>query len=409
MVFLRLMSNRRFWLLWFGQTVSVLGDWFNVVALRSFVYGRTGSSSALGLLGVIQALPAVLLGLPAGVLVDRWDRRTIMIQADLVRGCLMLWLSVSTNVVHAYWITLVVGIATLLFEPARGALLPNIVDKDSLLEANAWLEGSYTAAKLVGPAAAGFVIPWGGASLAFRLNALSFFASAIALAMMGAVPLASAGAGPRGRRVIADVGYVWSFVRRSPVLSAVFQTVAGTSFGSGCINVLLLVYSHELLQMGDRGYGILVSAIGAGMVVGVLITKRLAESCRREMMFAAAVLVTGALFGLIGLTSMASIALTAVFLGGIGYGMSSVTGQTLLQQWSPDEVRGRVLALVRSAMQSASLVSAMVAGLLADRFGVGAVLVTAGVLVTCSGLLGFMRLRCQVPCGMAHSPPAGDP
>ena len=153
-------GNRDFRLLWFGQVVSQLGDWFNYVALYALLFELTGSATVVASLMVVQILPIALVGPTAGVAVDRFDRRRIMIAADVARGVTvlgLLFVRSASMVWLAYVITGIVVAAAGFFEPARSATVPSIVRREDLVSANAVSTGTWSAMLAIGASLGGLV------------------------------------------------------------------------------------------------------------------------------------------------------------------------------------------------------------------------------------------------------------
>ena len=177
--------NRNFRLLWFGQLVSQLGDWFNTVAVYALLYELTGSATAVAAMMVVQFLPIAIVGPVAGVIVDRHDRRRIMIGADLVRGVAILGL-LFADTASTVWIAYAaIGVSVAaqgFFEPARSSTIPMVVDRADLLTANALSTASWSAMLAVGASLGGLVTALVGRDAAFLINSLSFFLSAVLIA-----------------------------------------------------------------------------------------------------------------------------------------------------------------------------------------------------------------------------------
>src|SRR5205814_5352883 len=191
-----LRTNRNFRLLFIGQTISQLGDWFNAVAVYALLLDLTGSATAVAWMMIVQFLPVAVVGPMAGVVVDRVDRRRLMIAADLVRGCLILGL-LAVRTADQVWIAyavmaLTVG-ASAFFEPARTATIPNITSDEELLPANALASATWSAMLAAGASIGGLVTAIAGRNVAFTINAASFFWSAlfIVLTRYDATPAAA--------------------------------------------------------------------------------------------------------------------------------------------------------------------------------------------------------------------------
>jgi MFS family permease len=176
-----LRRNRNFRLLYIGQTVSQLGDWFNAVAVYALLLDLTGSATAVAWMLVVQFMPVAIISPLAGVVVDRIDRRRLMIAADIARGVLILGLLLVRRV-DQVWIAYAVMAATVsasaFFEPARTATIPNITTAEELLPANALASATWSAMLALGASIGGIVTAVLGRNVAFAVNAASFFASA---------------------------------------------------------------------------------------------------------------------------------------------------------------------------------------------------------------------------------------
>src|SRR6478672_646389 len=177
-----LRTNRNFRLLYLGQAISQLGDWFNSVAVFALLLDLTGSATAVAWMMIVQFLPMAIVGPLAGVVVDRVDRKRLMIAADLFRGAMILGLLLvrrREEVWIAYVVTTVCVSAQAFFEPARTATIPNVTSADELMPANALSSATWSAMLAAGASIGGLVTALSGRNVAFVLNAASFFASAI--------------------------------------------------------------------------------------------------------------------------------------------------------------------------------------------------------------------------------------
>ncbi|MBA3948450.1 MAG: MFS transporter, partial [Acidobacteria bacterium] len=173
--------NRNFRLLWFGQLVSQLGDWFNTVAVYALLYEITGSATAVAGMMVVQFLPIAVVGPMAGVVVDRLDRRRIMIGADIVRGVAVLGLLLADSASTVWIAYAAIGVsvaATGFFEPARSSAIPMVVAREDLVPANALSTASWSAMLAIGASLGGAVTALAGRDVAFVVNSISFFLSA---------------------------------------------------------------------------------------------------------------------------------------------------------------------------------------------------------------------------------------
>ncbi|HEX5149407.1 MAG TPA: MFS transporter, partial [Candidatus Limnocylindrales bacterium] len=276
--YVRLAQNGSFGALWVGQLVSLFGDRVHQIALAFLVLGTTNSAIAVALTFVAATLPNLVFGPLAGVLVDRWDQKRVMVASDLLRAVLVLLLPVAAewNVVAVYPLVFAVTTISIFFRPARTAVIPRIVRDDELVAANSSIWLGETIADVIGyPLATLFVSFLGGSFvLAFWLDAASYAASALLIITMS-IPaalrtVAAALPGLRGLR--DDLVGGWRFLHDDAVLRAnTIQAVVG-QFAIGVTIALMAVYARDALVSGafdeKARYGFIEAAIGFGNLLG---------------------------------------------------------------------------------------------------------------------------------------------
>ena len=180
-----LAENRNYRLLWFGQIVSQLGDWFNSVAIYALLLELTGNATSVALMIIVQFLPMAVIGPVAGVVVDRVNRRRLMIATDVLRGLAVLVLLTVRRPDQVWLVYVVMGAVvsmTAFFEPARTAVIPNLTTRANLLTANALSSATWSAMLAIGAGVGGVVTALFGRNVAFLVNAVSFLASAVIIA-----------------------------------------------------------------------------------------------------------------------------------------------------------------------------------------------------------------------------------
>jgi len=382
-----LLSERRFLLLLLGQTVSTTGDWLASIALLVFAYQRTGSGLAVGAMGFSQALPAAVLGLLAGVLVDRWDRRRTMIGCDVARAVLTLALATLPPLPLAFGAAAGLSVFGLLFGPAYEATIPNLVPEKKLVAANALETTSRQVLVLVGPALGALVVGLWGPGMALLLDGVSFLASAASVAA----------AAPRDRPVVfgarsvdlnlgrafAD-GLGFTFSRRAVRSFVVIDACRGLGLGS--IVALSPVFTSRALGLPPEAGGYLISASGAGMLGGSLLAGLLGQRWPAGWLLAGGMLANGLGHVLFALTpDFASAAVLSVLIGA-ALAPSGIARRTLLQVIVPDALRGRVFGVLTATFNLSSLVSMAAGGALADVVGIREVRALAGLVIVAGGV-----------------------
>ncbi|HYY57840.1 MAG TPA: MFS transporter [Pyrinomonadaceae bacterium] len=440
-----LKGNADFRRLWMGQVISEIGDWLNniaVLALTIQLAGHGREGLAIAVYAIARHLPLFVFGPVAGVVVDRVDRRRVMIAADLARALLALGF-IAAGARLALPLIYVTGASlfavSAFFNAAKRASVPNIVrSAEELLGANS-LSASTTAATIaVGSALGGIVATFAGRNTVFVLNAATFIVSAEMIrriraqtrrsraeheAKQGAQPVKNArdrqndadsvSSGSRSRpsfqavarRALVDFREGLRYVRSNQVLSAIFIVAAGWGLGNGAARALYSLFGARLglaeaasfvARPTDFGISVLFVAMGLGGVIGAPIARRfnsasgdsLGSRMGRSMIFDGCGL---ALFSL--MPSLWSAALVLVARE-INFAIWWTAQQTIIMTRTDDRYGGRVFASYETLTTLMMVGSMLAAGAAADTFGIRPVAATGGMLIALSGLLWFlMRSR----------------
>jgi MFS family permease len=399
--FVRLAVNGSFSALWTGQLISLLGDRVNQVALAALVYGTTNSAIAGSLTFVAATLPNLLFGPLAGVLVDRWDQKRVLIVSDLLRAGIVVFIpvSVSFNVVLAYPLVFLLTTVSIFFRPARTAVIPRVVHEDELMTANSATWMSETLADVVGYPLAGLFVAFLGSalSLAFWLDSVSYVASALLVVVVVIPPVVrsvgSVAPIPGLAGIRDDLASGWRFLRGEPVLLAnTLQAVVGQLTGGATI-ALAPFYAKVVLRLDSldwtAAYAFIEMAIGVGNLLGGFVIGLLgARIAKGRMVIAGYVALGLAVMGL-GLTTNLGLALGMAFAMGVSNMVFVIPTQTLFQERTPGDMIGRVVGFRFSAVFGAMTFAMAASGILGDAVGVGPVLVVFGVITVAAGLAGL--------------------
>ena len=398
--YVRLALNGSFSALWFGQLISSFGDRVHQVAVAFLVLGLTGSPIAVSGVFLAAFLPNLILGPVAGVLVDRWDRREVMVVSDLLRAAAVLLIPVAAaaNVLLVYPLVFAVTCVTIFFRPARTAVMPLIVGEDELMAANSATWVGETLADVVGyPIAGLFVAFLGGAlALAFWLDAATYVASAVLIATM-AIPAVARAAGTAVggiRGVLSDLLEGWRFLRGSAVLLA--NTIQGTvaQVTVGTTIVLTPIYAAEVLARGSldgsTAYAFLETAVGVGNLVGGFVVGLVGARLAKGRMVIAGFVMYGLFVIGLGLTGQVPLAIGLMAGCGVANVVFVIPSQTMFQELTPPNLLGRAVSL-RFALVTASMTAGMaLAGVLAETAGVTTVIAASGVVTVAAGLAGLL-------------------
>ena len=381
-----LAGNRNYRLLWIGQIVSQLGDWFNSVAIYALLLELTGNATSVALMIIVQFLPMAVIGPVAGVVVDRVNRRRLMIGTDILRGILILVLLIVRRADQVWIVYLVMGATvslTAFFEPARTAVIPNVTSRAQLLTANALSSATWSAMLAIGAGAGGIVTALFGRNAAFLVNAISFFASAVVIARTAFNADPPEVKRPAGWASITGIGDLIEgirYVRSDRHVAALMLVKAGWGIAGGVL-LLMTVMGQRVFPVGGSaaaGIGVLYAARGIGAGIGPVLARAWLGQQPDEMRRAIApsyVLV--ALFYLmlswsttIGLASVAVIGAHAA--GSVLWVFSTV----LLQLSVPDRFRGRVFSAELALLMIVSALSSFVCGYALDTWGLSPFLLT---------------------------------
>lgn len=375
-------DNRNFRKLWCAQIVSELGDWFYWLAIYSLLLELTGRASSVGLAVVLQVLPIVFVGPTSGVINDRLRRKRVMIAADLARMCIvacMLLVRSPSTVWLVYVLLFGETIMVGFFEPARNAVIPNIVGED-ILAANTLSSTTWSFNLAVGSALGGLVAVWLGREAVFVLNALSFLASAAFIRGMQFAEPHTAAAPPLRARDLVDFSPVLEGIRYIRQDARLFTTLfvkMGLGF-MGANNVILPLLGERVFpvrvaglspQRGAMlGMSLLLGARGTGAIIGPLTAGAWARGQHARLRAGILFGFVLAALGYVGVGAAPSVwlAIAAVILAHAGGSTIWVFSTTLLQTYTEDRFRGRVFSAELSLFTITIAASGYLAGLAMD-------------------------------------------
>jgi MFS family permease len=366
-----LRRNRAFRRLWYAQIVSQLGDWLDSIALYALLYRITGSAQAVGGLLVAQFLPSALVGLWAGVLIDRLPRKWVMIAADLGRALLVLpflFVHDAGDVWIVYLCTVLKVALTTFFEPARTAAIAAVAAPEELVAANGISGATWSAVLALGGALGGLVAGALGVAAAFLLDSASFLLSA---ALIWRVPIHEPHLDGRVRHnpfaELAD-GFRYAFSQRDVLILTVTKGV--WSLGAGVL-LLLTIVGRTVFPLGQDAalsIGLLYAARGVGAGIGPIVAQRIGRGAPGFMRRAIGVafIITG--LGYLGLSGAPTLPLAAlcVLVAHIGGSIQWVYSTTLLQMTVPPRLQGRVFGAEYALMTLATSLSNYRTGVAAD-------------------------------------------
>jgi MFS family permease len=397
--FSSLRRHRNFRLYIVGQTVSNAGTWAQMAALTWLVLQETHSALALGAFGVWALAPYVALGIFGGVIIDRFDRRLILIVTQTAFLALAVTLAALTwnggaPVWLLYGIGALDGIVQVVDVPAGMAFVRQMVGPDDLANAVGLNSASFSAMRIVGPAVGGVLILLGGVRLCFALNALSYVVMLGALVSLRPAELLPLVRSEPHASPIHDLVEGFRYAWRTPSVRAALLTLVGLATFTFNFTPWLAVLAAQTLRAGPEVYGFITSAFGAGALLGALAVASWARATWPALLAS----LGGLSFGLALLAPLRSLPLILVMLVAVG-AMRTIylaTSNTLVQLDSPEHLQGRVMGLYGYALTATATPGALLAGWLAQVGGTTlafAVASVANALIFGAGLIWYLGWR----------------
>ena len=389
----RALRHRNYRLFFTGQSISLIGTWLTKVATAWLVYRLTGSAWLLGVVGFAGQIPTFVLAPLAGVLVDRWDRRRVllatqalaMLQSALLAaltlgGCIRVWEIVALNVFQ--------GLIDAFDMPVRQALVVRMVeDRADLPNAIALNSSMVNGARLLGPAIAGVLIALVGEGLCFFVDAISYAAVIVCVLLMrlDAQPHA-----PTANRVLSDMADGFRYVSGSAPIRALLLLLAVSGLAGRPFAVLLPVIAREVMHGGAGTLGALQSTAGVGALAGALYL----ASRTSVLGLGRAVVTSAALFGL-GLMAFSRVhglwlAMPFLLVAGTGMMVQTAASNTIIQTIVDEDKRGRVMSLLAMSLFGTVPLGSLVAGALATRIGAENTILIGGAICVVATAL-FLR------------------
>lgn len=391
-----LFRNRDFKLLWAGQLLSQVGDQCLLIAAITLISNLSASPLAMLIPAISIAIPQIVFGLVGGVMADRWDRRLVMIWSDVLRGLIVLCI-LLVNSVQQLWILYLaaagLALAGVFFYPARNAVIPNMVPCDLLLAANGLIQGSYIIALILGPIIAGAAVElWMPSAIIF--DSATFLVSAMVIAVMNIPKTVS-----EPSRAAADSS-VWeemkaglNFIHHNRALRQVLVITATATLGIGAIVLLAIPHLKEQLEASGLQYGIAMSMLGLGSILGGLMVSRLSKRLSTSTIVGGMLILAGAAIVAFAFAPNYAVVLVSIAVIGMCVVMARGALDTISQALSPDAVRGRVQSAVNMLVVAAIAVAEGFSALLGSLIGVQIVFVAAGVVTALTGIAAIFVLR----------------
>ena len=374
--------------LWYAQVVSVFGDFLALFAVISIITFRL-HATAQQVTGVQIAymLPIAILGILAGVFVDRWPLKPTMVSSDSIRAALCLLLLAAHQIWHFYAILAAISVVSSFFGPAQGVAIRSAVPLHGLRSANALMQQVMFGMRIIGPAIAAFMVAYLGPASCYIFDAVSFVASACLIASVALVRTAPKPAAP-GEENTSAIGKIWldmkqgiSFIVHHAALFFVILAMAAGMFVIGCFGPLIAIYVRDSLHASTKMFGIVSPMIGLGMLLGINGLNTFGKKLGNTLLVYSG--LCGMAIGLVILTALPYVwsALIGNFVIGIAVAAIIVPAQTLFQQATPPELMGRVGSTFMSIIFAAQIAGLVLSGILTQHMGVRRVFALCAVML----------------------------
>ncbi|HEX3053207.1 MAG TPA: MFS transporter [Aggregatilineaceae bacterium] len=404
--------------LWIGQSISFIGDSlaYNTMTLAIIMMAKHEDAqygSILGLLAVLSSLPPLLLGMVAGTIADRANRKTIMITADVLRGFMTLAF-LFVDHLDDVWIFLVVSVSlqtiSVFFYPARTALMPEILNKEQLLSANALGQLTVTLSFVLGATLAGFLVQQDQFAPAFLFDSVSFFCSAYFITR---ISISGKLKRKNEQRILVQpfVSGRWAETRRSiqtmvselivgvryvltdQVMRGVLLTFVALYLGLGAANVTFVPLLIDELGMKSTGLGLIRFSQSLGIILGSAAIGGIATQYKARDVIGISMVLFGMTTILTAITPTYSLMVLVLFLVGITISPPQIVAPTLMQRHVPSEKLGRASGGQNTIVTIANIASMGVAGYLLDMISARTIFAVSGALIFLAGFVSWWVLR----------------
>jgi MFS family permease len=392
----RAWGNRPFALLWSGQALSRIGDFLYEVALAWWVLQKSGSAGAMAAVLIFAMAPTVLFSLFGGVIVDRYPRVPVMIGSDVIRGITAVLISIlafsgNLQIWHVFVLSAIFGLVDAFFQPAFMATVPAIVPDKDLSSANSLSSFAFQAGRILGPPLGAGLIAFGGTGLAFAINGVTFFASALFLLPLLRTEIRPLAA-DEPQSMLADFKEGIRTVRQMPwlwITIGLYALSNVTLVGPYSVSMPFLV--NDVLHADVEVLGLLYSMFAVGYVLGGVWLGRKPAVRRRGLLIYGGSVIAGIMLALFGFPVGIPLLLVAALINGAALELGMLAWTSALQEFVPREKLGRVAGVDTVGSLALLPVGLGLAGLATEAWGPAAVFLIGGGLTAVLSLIAYQH------------------
>ncbi|MCK4260738.1 MAG: MFS transporter [Halanaerobiales bacterium] len=398
----KVLTNRNFLLVWFAQIISVLGSWTYYVAITALMYDLTQSGIGIAKLRSVQTVALLLMAPIVGVFVDRLNRKKIMIFSDLLRSFILLIFIFFRGNFIIYLVGVSISILNSFFNSSESSIIPDLVDKDELVIANSLTSTTGNLMLICGGALGGIIVAVGGYEIAFIIDLITYLISAILLLFIKGqfnpqiqdsyVRNSSLYENLKSafKRFFNDISYCIKYLRKEKEIVAIILMFFLLSFGAGAVNVLSIVFANQILKVGSKGYGFLLTIQGLGSLIASFCMVFLSRRFKPVVLFNTGFLMMGLSMALLGLTKYFPMAGLLFFVSGFGNVLFIVPSVSVLQKLVHKDLRGRVFSFQYIASESALLLGMLITGLLEGIVDIRIIISAGGLFETLGAIISIL-------------------
>lgn len=377
------LTHKNFRLFWMGQCVSLIGTWMQNIGQTWLVLTLTGSPFLLGILGSVQFLPITLFSLFAGVVIDKYPKRKILLITQTISMLLAFILSalVFTHTVkygYVLLVALILGFTNTIDMPTRQSFTIEMASKEDLMNAIALNSATFNLARIIGPAIGAVVFGMLGAGWCFLLNGLSFLAVIISLTKINVNPYVREKAS-KGN-VMGEIKDGLKYIYNEPTLLQTLLLVLIIGIFVFNFNIVVPVFAKSVLHQGEKIYGLLMSALGVGSLCGALMVSVRSKSGPKNKILVGSSVMISIMLMIVCFTRVYYLTAIMLMITGVFNIWFSTTANSTLQMTAKDEYRGRVMSVYALVFAGATPIGNMFAGITAGKFGANIAFFLSGFL-----------------------------
>ena len=392
------LTHKNYRYFWFGQCVSLIGTWTQNIGQSWLVLSLTSSPFLLGVVGTMQFLPVTLFSLFAGVVTDKFSKKKILIFTQTISMILAFILSalVFTNTLKYGYIiilALCLGFCNTLDMPTRQAFNMEIVGKEDLMNAVALNSATFNLARIIGPAIGAMLMGYLGAGWCFLLNGFSFMAVIYGLVHIEVVAYVRKKTSQKG--ILKEIGDGLKYIVKIPILLDTLILVSIMGIFVFNYSVLIPVFTKNVLHMDAKTYGVLLSALGAGSLIGALLITFKSKGGPNRILMIGSSIAIGIMLIFTGMSNLYYLTALSLAITGIFNMFFSTTANSTLQLNSKDEYRGRVMSVYSLVFAGFTPIGSLFSGFIAEHYGARVCFILSGIctIVLILLLITWIKLR----------------